>query len=423
MSDGALNYIVGVERRLADLLGGAEVRPLLAGAVAAGVAEAALLDDTGAVLWAEGDGAGCGCAARAPLCLEGEPVGTLQLRGDEAERDRLPGMVRFLQAAVNALLTANLKRMLTVETHTSVVNLTYDELLETNRRLAASERGYRELAEQLEVRVAQRTGELRQAHARLLQREKMASVGQLAAGIAHEVNNPLGFITSNLTTLGRYAARLLEMLDWYAAAVAADPPTAARAAEKGRGLKLDLIRGDMGELLSQSLAGAERVKKIVADLRGFSHIDDPAESLVDLNGELGRTLEVMARQIPAGTEVRRRFGELSPVRGNPALLCQLFAGIVQNAIQARPEGLVLEIRTEVADGTVRVAIGDNGPGIPSELRGRVFEPFFTTRSVGDGTGMGLTVAYDIVTALGGTIEAGEADGGGALITVALPPAG
>ncbi len=410
MNDGSLNYIVGEERRLADLLGEKEMRPLLQGAVAAGAARAALLDDAGEVLWAEG--AGGGCTAAMPLCLEGEPVGTLQVAGEEAARDRLAGTVRFLHAAVSALVTANLKRMLTVETHTSVVNLTYDELLETNRRLAASEREYRELAEQLELRVAERTEELRRAHARLLQQEKMASVGQLAAGIAHEVNNPLGFITSNLTTLGRYVSRLMEMLDWHGAAIAADPELSARAAVRGRELKLDLIRGDMGELLSQSLAGAERVKKIVADLRGFSHIDDPVEGLVELNGELERTLEVMARQIPPGTEVRRRFGTIPLVRGNAALLCQLFAGIVQNAIQARAEGLVLEIRTEETDGRVRVAIGDNGPGIPPDLRSRVFDPFFTTRSVGDGTGMGLTVAYDIVTAMGGPSRRARRRGAG-----------
>jgi signal transduction histidine kinase len=316
--------------------------------------------------------------------------------------------------------------MLTTEIHTKVVNQSYDELLETNRRLTLSEKRYRELAESLEVRVRERTEELKRAYARMLQQEKLASVGQLAAGVAHEINNPLGFILSNLQTLRKYVGKFAGMLEFYRSAADTGQMTAGlvqTAEGKWRELKLDFVLSDLEELFSHSITGAERVKKIVADLRGFSHVDDTGSGSIRINDELERTLSVIAAEIPSDAQIIRNFSELPEVKGNAGMLCQAFLNIIRNALQCRPAGLKLLIRTEVAGAKVRLSFVDNGPGMPEEVRKRVFEPFFTTRQVGDGVGMGLTVAYDGVKQAGGTIAVKSQEGRGTALIIELPGVG
>jgi signal transduction histidine kinase len=313
--------------------------------------------------------------------------------------------------------------MLTTEMHTTVVTQTYDELLTKNQQLATSETKYRELAASLDVQVRQRTAELEMAHTRLLQQEKMASVGQLAAGMAHEINNPLGFITSNLTTLKKYVERFLAMLDWYEAGIAAGTPLEllrAGAAAKQRELKIALLRADVPNLLGQSIVGAERVTKIVADLKGFSHVDEASGRDFDLQEELERALSVMAHQMPADVQIERALAATPRVVGNGALFCQALSNLILNACQARPQGLRLSFVSRLHDGMVELQIADNGPGIPAAIRDRVFEPFFTTKDVGDGTGMGLTVVYDIITTAGGSIRLSSGAEGGARFVLQLP---
>lgn len=424
MSEEGLCYVVGEEKRLTDLLAESEVVPLLQGIVRAGACEAAVIDDAGRVLWASRHPERVGgVAGTLPLLLEGEPVGRLVIRGEAEKEEYLKGLGGLLRDLLTSLLSANLKRMLTTEMHTRVVNQSYDELLETNRLLAVSEERYRSLAGRLEEEVAKQTGELARAHVQLIQREKMASVGQLAAGIAHEINNPIGFVMSNLATLQKYVARFVVMLDFYRGAMKDDRVPAElveHVREKWRDLKLDLVCSDVGDLLTQSIEGSERVKRIVADLKGFSHVDDLAETEVDLNEELARTLAVMAPAIPPGTEVVREFRPIPPLRCRGGELGQAFFNIIRNAVQARGDGLRLVISTFEEGRQLVVGFADNGPGIPAEQRTRIFEPFFTTREVGGGTGLGLTVVYEAVTACGGTVEVGSSAMGGALFTLRLP---
>lgn len=427
-SANRLNYVVGEERLLRDVITEAEVIPLLRGAVRAGARAAALADAEGTILWSHAAPAGGGEAAatglRGPaILLEGEPVGSVLVKGEKGREEFLKGIAVMLTAAVNLLVGSNLKRMLTTEIHTTVVNQSYEELLETNRKLSASEARYRELAESLEIKVEERTAELKKALARLLQQEKLASVGQLAAGIAHEINNPMGFVTSNIRTMQKYLGRFVEMLH-----VARDlfsggregSPEGRLFAEKWRQLKLDMVLADVDELVAQSLGGAERVKKIVADLKGFSHIDDLGETVADLNVEIDRTLAVLVHEIPPGTEIVREYGPIPGLSCRAGELCQVFLNIIVNACQARSEGLRLVIRTELAGDAIAITIADNGPGIPPELLDRVFEPFFTTKPVGQGMGMGLAVVHEVVTAHGGTVEAGSPPEGGASFVVRLP---
>lgn len=425
--DQSIEFVVGQERRLQEVIGAVDVEPLLKAAVRAGASEAAIRNGEGDVLWSERnpvtDASVVGSKA---LYLEGEPVGTLQLKGPVGREEYLQGIGGLLGETLNAVITSSLKRMLTTEIHTAVVNQSFEELLEINRQLAASEERYRELAESLEVKVQERTEELKRAMARLLEQEKLASVGRLAAGVAHEINNPLGFVSSNLGTLGKYVGRFVATLTTVrqmAESGAMGGEAARRLADAWREHKLDMVLGDIDDLMRQSIAGAERVAKIVADLKAFSHVDETETGEVDLNCEMDKTLNVLASQMPPGSEVIRHYGTLPKFVCNPAQLCQVFLNIIQNAIQAVGEGLRLEVTTSVEEGAVRIDFSDNGPGIPDDIRGHIFEPFFTTRDVGMGTGMGLAVVYDAVRSYGGTVEAVCPSSGGTVFTIKLPLAG
>ncbi|HEY6871887.1 MAG TPA: ATP-binding protein [Geobacteraceae bacterium] len=420
MTGEVARYVVGEERRLADILSDADVVPIIRGVLRVGVTEALIADAAGTTLWREGSAAAGGIAEELPLYLEGEEVGRLLVRG---EGGSLRDVALLMADLLNTLVVNNLKRMLTTEAHSAVVDQSYGELLDTNRRLARSEANYRELAEHLEQKVEERSRELKQAYLRLLEQEKMASVGQLAAGVAHEINNPLGFITSNLYTLQKYAARFMTMLDFYRTTFDKGydcKVIALQAAAKWREMKLDHVCSDVEDLIVQSIDGAERVRRIVADLKGFSHVDETSGGEVEINAEIDRALRVMEHYIPRDAELVRNYREIPAIAGNPALLGQAFLNIIQNAVQAMPSGLRLVIDTSCGGAAIRVSFADNGPGIPAEVRNRVFEPFYTTREVGKGTGLGLAVVYDVVTGYGGSIEVACPPDGGTIVAITLP---
>lgn len=423
-SSEKIGFVVGAEKDLEDLITEAEVLPLLKGAVRSGARCAMIMDAEGRPLWKDGTPVPEEAEAETrPFYLEGEMVGTLVVHGDKERASNLKGLGDLLFEAVHAMVANNLRRMLTTEIHTTVVSQSYEELLETNRHLRSSEARYRELAETLEQKVQDRTAKLERAYADLLQQEKMASVGQLAAGVAHEINNPMGFVLSNLHTLGKYAARFKEMLDYYRALMDKDSAfSEARkeSEERWKELKLDYMLLDLEPLIGESLHGAERVKKIVSDLKGFSHIDDAEEAVVDINEEIDRTLNVLSHEIPEGTKVVRNYQALPGFTCRAASLSQAFLNILLNSLQARQDGLRLEIRTQWKQGAIRIEFSDNGPGIPDAIRNRVFEPFYTTKEVGKGKGMGLTVAYETVTSYGGTISVGARQGGGTTMIILLP---
>src|SRR6185369_4650543 len=387
-----IEYLVGQEHNLQELLQSLEIRGLLHEALSAGVLQVLIMLEDGSAVCSEGtqDSAAAGREIRMPLSLEGERVGHLLVRGREGDA-ALDAVAGILRSAISIVVHNNLKRMMTAEMHTSLVTSTYDELLAKNLELSASETRYKELAQNLEVKVRERTEELGRAHARLLQQEKLASVGQLAAGVAHEINNPIGFINSNLATLRKYVGRLLEMLDWYQLQPAVAGQLNEAAALKARELKLEMVREDVWDLLEQSLDGAERVRKIVADLKGVSHVDEAESATFDLRLEVERTLSIMKTQLPADATVQCDLTDIPPVAGNGALFCQALANLIQNAAQAVPTGLVLRLVSSCCPEKVCFSVADNGSGVPEELRNRIFEPFFTTRDVGAGTGMGLAV--------------------------------
>lgn len=424
MRDDALTYVVGEEKGLRELLLDSEVLPLLEGILAAGATSAAIVDRDGEELWIVRDPAQLGNeVVRLPIRLEGEPVGALRICGPDEAAPPLVQIARMLGIAIDTLLRNNLKRVLTTEIHTAVVNTSFDELVEINRQLTESETRYRQLAESLEQKVKERSAELKKALVHLLQQEKMAAVGQLAAGIAHEINNPLGFVTSNIHTLQKYVSRLITMVEYQKTLFGVRMDDEARmqhADHKWQELKINSILTDVGDLLHESLNGAERVTRIVADLKGFSHVDEIGAVPVDINAELERTLSVLTHELGTHATIVREFQQLPLFPCKPAMLGQAFLNIIMNAVQAKLSGLELTLSTAWDGERIRISIADNGPGIPHDVRAKIFEPFFTTKEVGSGTGMGLAVVYDSVLKLGGMVAVTDSAAGGADFIITIP---
>lgn len=290
-----------------------------------------------------------------------------------------------------------------------------DALCQVHEALRLAQERYRELAQALEERVQARVAALDERNRQVYLAERLASIGQLAAGIAHEINNPIGYILSNLETGRRYLPRLRELR----AALA--PGTAAAAAWQA--LDLDFVVDDLEELLADCIGGAGRVARIVRDVKGFSSVDRPDPEDVDLNALLATVVAIVAAQMPAGLTITEHYAQ-----GLPRLLClpghlsQVFVSLLNNAIQAvegAPDGKV-ELYTRQDGAEVWIDVVDNGAGIAPDVLPRVFDPFFTTRGVGRGVGLGLTVARDIVGAHDGHLTLHSVPERGTTASVRLP---
>jgi signal transduction histidine kinase len=420
-----VNFIVGEERSLSRIISRAEIEPLLRSLVKAGPVWAAVLDEERLPLCSQGDDRPLEQLReiRHPLLVEGEPQGVLVIAVDPETCSSAEALALLARDALQLTITNNLKRMLTTEMHTTIVQESYDQLVEKNQQLVESEGRYRELATLLERKVEERTTELQKAYSRMLQQEKLAAVGGLAAGMAHEINNPNGFVRSNLETLSRYVARMKEMLNLYQMLIANNTPLQQLREEteqRRRALKLEVVFSDSTDLLEQSVEGSDRIARIVADLKAFSHVDETGDCDADLNRELERIVAVLTPQMPPETAILRNLHPLPLFGCNPGLLSQAFFNSIQNAMQSRDNGLEIKISTACENNDIVITIADNGCGIPAHNLTRVFEPFFTTREVGRGTGMGLTVAREIVRGTGGNIEIDSREGCGTTVTIRLP---
>jgi PAS domain S-box-containing protein len=267
---------------------------------------------------------------------------------------------------------------------------------------------------------------LEEAQNQLLQSEKMASIGQLAAGVAHEINNPIGFVSSNLGSLRRYVEALLALLQAYLGRDVGGESDETLQQLK-RAADIDYVAEDLPQLLKESEEGLGRVKKIVQDLKDFSRVDHADWQDADLNAGLESTLNVVMNEVKYKAEVRREYGRLPPVRCLAGQLNQVFMNLIVNAAHAIPERGVITLRT----GTERqgeidgawVEVQDDGCGMPPEVQKRIFEPFFTTKPVGKGTGLGLSLSFSIVQKHGGRIELQSAPGQGTCFRVWVPVAG
>jgi signal transduction histidine kinase len=290
---------------------------------------------------------------------------------------------------------------------------------------------YRTLAEGLEVEVARKTREIKETQGQLVHQEKLASIGQLAAGVAHEINNPMGFITSNLRTLNGYTRDLFQAVELYrrfvedleTRVVETDGRIPAMIGELRKNLDLldiGYLVEDIPQLLRESLSGAERINKIVLDLKDFAHPGEEDPVYSDLIQCIESTLNIVWNEIKYKATVVKSFAPMPLIYCRPRQLNQVIMNLLVNAVHAMDRNGTIEIRTEDHGDRVELSISDTGHGIPEENLSKIFDPFFTTKDVGKGTGLGLNLVYNIIKKHHGTIDVKSTVGEGTTFTIFLP---
>jgi signal transduction histidine kinase len=263
---------------------------------------------------------------------------------------------------------------------------------------------------------------LKVMHTQIIQQEKLASIGNLAAGVAHEINNPMGFITSNLSSLGKYADRLDEYIAALLQSLYSCPthPDSSDLDSLRQKLKVDYIISDVRELVNESLDGAHRVQRIVQDLKNFSRIDQADRCSTNLNDALETTINIAWNELKYIATLERDFSSLPDIICYPQQLNQVFLNLLINAAQAIETKGNITVRTWADEINVFVSISDTGKGMSEEVKLHIFEPFFTTKEAGKGTGLGLSISADIVRKHGGDISVESEIGIGTTFTVRLP---
>jgi len=266
---------------------------------------------------------------------------------------------------------------------------------------------------------------LEETQDQLVQSEKMASIGQIAAGVAHEINNPIGFVLSNLSTLDSYLASLFALLEAYIESERPASVPQKDSLDRVRALRdninFDFLRGDIVALLAESRDGILRVKHIVQDLKDFSRGGaDEVWEVVNVHDALDRTLNIVRNEVKYKARIETRYGSLPDVECLPSRLHQVFLNLIVNAGQAIEANGTITISTGTSGSEIWIRFEDTGCGIPKQHLNRIFEPFFTTKPVGQGTGLGLSVSYSIVRRHGGSIEVESEVGRGSRFTIHLP---
>lgn len=306
------------------------------------------------------------------------------------------------------------------------------------------EKDLKVLNEQLEQRVAERTAELQELNAEIeasrqelarayedlkakqatiLHQDKMACIGLLAAGVAHDINNPIGFVASNLAELQEYMPKIRRVIDLQEKIVTqfcADDPLLSELEDLRERLEFDHILEDLDVLVQESLEGSERVSKIVKNLRTFSRVDDADYEAADINECLESTINITANELRYKAVVHRDYGKLPAVYCYPQQINQVFMNLLINAAQAIEEQGEVRVKTWAQDDMVMISISDTGCGIAPESMSKIFEPFFTTKEVGKGTGLGLSIIYDIISRHQGEISVESELGRGTTFTIRLP---
>lgn len=384
--------------------------------------------------------------------------------GNQANLTNLPeGLQEFIAAVNEAYWQAESDRTRLERT----LEISSQELLQVNARMQT-------LLQTMEQQVAERTAELTQANAeleatlkelqqtqvQLIQTEKMSSLGQLVAGIAHEINNPVNFIHGNLPYASQYTQDLLKLVQLYQKHY---PAPASEIQAILQVLDLDFLIEDLTKLMASIQMGADRIKQIILNLRNFSRMDEAEMKLVDIHEGIDSTLMLLQHRIKPRSGQReihicKQYGPIRPVECYPGQLNQVFMNILANAVDAledspqfsdsRSSGSpsletkiqtalqqtqqmailtdqsqpTIWIRTEmVGRDQVAITIADNGPGIPEALKHRLFDPFFTTKPVGKGTGLGLSISYQIVKGRHrGSLQCFSVPGLGTAFVITIP---
>ncbi len=370
--------------------------PLLGG-------DLAISDADGHLVW----GVATSDSRREPLILELEAVG--HLHSSSAQ----PAALRAGRDLVLILLRAQMRFKMASTLHLEAVAEDFESLKREHARLVESESRYRKLSEELDSRVRQQVQQLQERQQMLYEAEKLASVGQLAAGMAHEINNPLGFVRSNLSSFDKYLSTFGQLKDRLEPA----------QQEAWQALDLDFMLEDGRDLLQESARGLERIARIVADLKAFSNVDRANQEVIDLNTCLRQAGEMLNTQLPAGINLHYELLPLPGLFCLPGHMNQLFFNLLRNAMQgiadaSRPGEI--RISSEATDQGIFIRIRDDGIGMTAEQLDHAFEPFYTTRAVGSGVGLGLATARNIAQAHSGSIQLESAPDQGCTATVFFP---
>jgi PAS domain S-box-containing protein len=334
---------------------------------------------------------------------------------DGETRDIVFNMIPYLSASGECLGTIGI-----------IYDVTERKRLETSLRKETNElKMAREELSKKNAELEAAYSELKETQAQILQQEKMASIGQLAAGVAHEINNPMGFISSNLGSLSKYVDKLSDFMTTQAelADTCSDGEMRCVLEDKRKRLKIDFIQDDIKDLIMESIDGAERVKKIVQDLKTFSRNDQLEYKESDINECMESTINIVWNELKYKATVIKEYGDIPFVKCFPQQINQVFMNILVNAVHAIETAGEIRVKTWDENGWVYAMVSDNGHGIQPENMKKIFEPFFTTKEVGKGTGLGLSITYDIVRKHGGDISVKSDPGKGTTFTVRLPIAG
>lgn len=271
--------------------------------------------------------------------------------------------------------------------------------------------------------------ELKQIQIQLIQSSKMASIGQLAAGVAHEINNPIGYLSNNLRVLNKYMATIKEVMqsrqrfyDEILHKLSSEDIILKKLnlmdIEKTK--NIDYIIEDINNLLAESLEGVKRVADIVIGLNSFARLNRDNFKYASINECIESTLKVIWNEIKYKCDVKTEFSDIPLIKCNPGQLNQVFMNLIVNASQAIENKGAITIKTSLENSNIQVCISDNGCGIPKEDLQNIFEPFYTTKPVGFGTGLGLSISYGIIQKHGGTITVQSEVGEGTTFTIHLP---
>ncbi|HSG62115.1 MAG TPA: ATP-binding protein [Pseudomonadales bacterium] len=357
----------------------------------------------------------------------------------------LTSQLRELNDSAKAIASGDLNVSVRVKSGDEVgqlassFNTMVAQLRAVQLRREEAERELRELNLSLEMRVKDRTRalqhknrelleankEIKQAQSRLLQSEKMASLGVLAAGVAHEINNPIGFISSNVATLTEYVDTLINLVERYQQLASSDVESRVQLEKEIATYlardDLSFIIEDTPVLLEETGKGLIRVRDIVKGLREFSH-SDPRQAMVscDINELIGSTLNIAKSQFKYHADVSLDLQPLPDVLCDKGKIGQVLLNLIINASQALVERGHITVRSRVVEGAVEVDVEDDGVGIPEKDLEKIFDPFYTTKPVGDGTGLGLAICFNIVQEHGGSIEVSSVLGQGTTFTVKIP---
>ena len=347
--------------------------------------------------------------------------GNLEIQVPIVSEDEIGNLSKAFNQMTNSLKEAKEKEKI----QSAKLKMQWDVLRETNQELEEKSKGLENQKRKIENKNKQLQAamkKLKEAQNQLVQSEKMASVGQLTAGIAHEINNPINFVSSNISPLKRDLEDILKLLDMCTYAAKSEDPEnhITKIEEFKKEIEYDLILAEVKQLLNGIEEGARRTMEIVRSLRNFSRLDEGEKKLADINEGIDSTLLMLRNQLKNRIEIEKEFGSLPQLLCYPGKLNQVFMNILNNAGQSIEGQGKIFIFTEYKNNNIIIKIKDSGKGMSKKVASHIFEPFFTTKDVGKGTGLGLSISYGIIQEHNGEIKVKSAVGKGTEFTITLP---